>query len=165
MKQVTIKSTTCWRCWHKVILPLLVLLSSSSSGAAALPHKFIAEVVTDVRAIKGTFATNPRNEDNTPMLLLVSKEGQVYALEDPDDSPVSTVILDLSTNMCTNEERRLQSIVIDPNFNDNRYIYVYYSKRVGDCTPNDSPYNVIERFTMDTTTLQLDLNTQTQIWR
>jgi hypothetical protein len=161
MKQVTIKSTIFWWCLLYDILWILVL---SSSGGAALPSKFIAEVVTDVRAIKGTFATNPRNE-NKAMLLLVSKEGQVYALEDPDNSPVSSVILDLSDKMCTNEERGLQSIVIDPQFDDNKYVYLYYSKRVGDCTPNYSPYNVIDRFTMNVTTIQLDLNTQTEIWR
>jgi hypothetical protein len=153
-------------CWLHVILIFLVscLRQSQYLHATALPNKFIAEVVTDVRAIKGTFATNPRN-GNKPLLLLVSKEGQVYALEDPDNSPHAITILDLDGRMCTNQERGLQTIAIDPNFDKNRFVYLYYSKREGECTELDAPWNVIDRFTMNSKTLQLDLETRTEIWR
>lgn len=135
----------------------------------ALPSGFIAEVVTSQSAITGTFAPNPRN-DQKPMLLLVHKKGIVSVVEDPDNSPDSILILDLDGKMCTDTERGLQTLAIHPKFGtDNHYIYLYYNKFREDCLADKSadggPWNVVERFEMDTATLLLDYDTRKEIWR
>jgi hypothetical protein len=135
--------------------------------ASALPSGFIAEVVTDRRAITGTFAPNPR-KNHKPMLMLVSKEGVVSVVENPDDSPDSFVILNLAGKMCTNTERGLQSITIHPEFAKNRYVYLYYNKFKDGCLADKSdngPYNVVARFVMDPETLLLAYETREEIWR
>ncbi|KAL3917342.1 MAG: hypothetical protein SGILL_004759 [Bacillariaceae sp.] len=147
---------------------VLHLLPAWKDGVvvSALPNRFIAEVVTDVRSIKGTFAPNPRHVENKPMLLLISKEGQVQALEDPDDSPHAITILDLADHICTNEERGLQNILVPPiEGNSSIFVYLYYSTRVGDCSATDEPWNVVARFEMNSTTLQLDSDTRMEVWR
>ena len=123
--------------------------------------------MTSKNAISGLFAKNPRN-DWKPMLLLVNKSGKVSVLEDPDESSDSDEILDIEKKMCTNTERGLQSIAVHPEFEDNRYIYLYYTKHKEDCLADDSengPWNVVSRFVMDPETLMLDYDQGEEIWR
>lgn len=127
----------------------------------------MAEPVTSKNAILGVFAKNPRN-DWKPMLLLVNKDGTVSVLEDPDDSSDSTEILQIEKEMCTNVERGLQSIAVHPDFEENRFIYLYYNKYKEDCLADDSengPWNVVSRFVMDPESLKLDFSEREEIWR
>jgi hypothetical protein len=134
----------------------------------ALPTGFIAEVVTSVNAVTGTFAPNPRNNEK-PMLLLVHKDGVVTVVEDPDNSPDNVEILDLHGKMCTDTERGLQTIAVHPTFGiDNHFVYLYYNKFREDCLADDSdngPWNVVDRFDMDPETLLLDFDLREEIWR
>ena len=101
-------------------------------------------------------------------MLLINKDGKVSVLEDPDESSDSTEILKLEDKMCTNVERGLQSIAIHPDFEENRYIYLYYTKHNEDCLADDSedgPWNVVSRFVMDAETLKLDYGDRERIWR
>jgi hypothetical protein len=59
-----------------------------------------------------TFAPNPRNNQRKPMLILVHQSDVVSLLENPDDSPESTDILDIGDLMCTDKERGLQLVAI-----------------------------------------------------
>lgn len=146
--------------------------------ASALPSGFIAEVVTDeIRAIKGIFAPNPRN-DGWPMLLLLSKQGQISALENPDESPEPTLIVDLADYICTDQERGLHNLLVMEQeeahaFNGTNgtvvtttryvvYAYIYYTTNDGGC---EEPWNVLDRFIMDRNTLQLDYESRKEIWR
>jgi glucose/arabinose dehydrogenase len=134
---------------------------------ASLPNGFIAEVVTSTAAVTEVFAPNPRN-NGKPMLLLVQKEGMVNVLEDPDDSPASNTILDLSEKMCTETERGLHSITVHPEFESKPYVYLYYTKFKEGCLADDSdngPWNVLTRFAMNTETLALDYDSRKEIWR
>ena len=102
------------------------------------------------------------------MLLLVNKDGTVSVLEDPDNSSDSTEILKLKKKMCTNVERGLQSIAVHPDFEENRFIYLYYNKHKEGCLADQSengPWNVVSRFVMDPVTLKLDYNEREEIWR
>lgn len=146
---------------------LLLLTACIVIEANSLPSGFIAESVTSKNAISGVFATNPRNGWK-PMMLLVNKGGTVSVLEDPDDSSDSTEILELEDEICTNTERGLQSIALHLDFEDNRYVYLYYTKNKDDCLADDSedgPWNVISRFIMDPETLMLDYDEREEIWR
>lgn len=131
-------------------------------AAHGLPDGFIAEVVSTAKAITGRFAPNPRN-DGKPMLLVVSKEGEVHVLEDPDSgNDGARKILDLSDSMCTNGERGLQSLAVHPQFGaadgDKRWVYLYYNKLRDGCLEDaeDGPRNVLVRYTMNADTLDLE---------
>jgi hypothetical protein len=154
-----------------IVACLLFLIIARHDVATALPNGFIAEVVTDeLRALSGTFASNPRNY-NKPMLLLVSKWGNVYAMENPDESPSAKRILDLSNYICTEQERGLHNILVvdEDKSNDSSekttYVYIYYTTSTGGCSPTYEPWNVLDRFTMDSRTLLLDYDSRTEIWR
>ncbi|KAG7354350.1 microbial collagenase precursor [Nitzschia inconspicua] len=137
------------------------------SHVISLPKGFIAQVVTSTPAVSGIFAPNPR-KNGKPMLLLIQKEGKVKVLEEPDESPDSEVILDLSGYMCTETERGLHSITIHPDFESNLYVYLYYTKFKEGCLTEDledGPWNVLTRFAMDIQTLTLDNDSREEIWR
>ena len=72
------------------------------------------------------------------MLLLVNKDGTANVLENPDNSSDSTEILQIENEMCTNVERGLQSIAVHPDFEENRFIYLYYNKYEEDCLADGS---------------------------
>ena len=139
-----------------VYISLLVSLWTVS--CVAVPNGFVDEGVADINAITGAFAPNPR-KNGKPMLLLSSKEGVVNVLEDPDNSDDFTLVADISSILCANGERGLQTILPHPNFQSNRYIFMYYSRKVANC-PEDAttgPSNRLSRFTMSASTLKLDL--------
>jgi Glucose / Sorbosone dehydrogenase len=156
-----------------LLVVLVVCLFSWSDPVDAVPDGFIVELVTKTlpyRGLTGKFAPNPRN-GNKPMLVLLSKEGRVDVLEDPDNSPDSITILNLGHpgRMCTNRSRGLLSIAFHPNFEVNRFVYLFYTKFREGCYMSkgldDGPWNVIERFVMDSETLKLDYDSREEIWR
>ena len=140
---------------------LVVSLWLWTAPCLAVPTGFIDEGVIDISAITGAFAPNPR-KDGKPMMLLSSKEGAINVLEDPDNSDDAILVADLSNILCTNGERGLQTILPHPNFKSNRYIFMYYSRKVADC-PEDAtkgPSNRLSRFTMNPSTLKIDLSSE-----
>jgi glucose/arabinose dehydrogenase len=126
-----------------------------------VPSGFVNESVADVVAIAGTFAPNPRN-GGKPMLLLSAKTGTIHVLEDPDNSDHKFTIAKLDGITCNDGERGLQSIRPHPNFASNRYLYVFYSRLRNGCTESatDGPSNRVSRFTMNASTLMIDLSTE-----
>jgi hypothetical protein len=146
---------------------LLPLLSVDARGD--VHEAFIDEVVTNVNAMSGTFAPNPRN-GGKPMMILNSKDGKVNALEDPDNSPDAIEILDLNGDeLCENGERGLHTVIPHPNFNvdGNYWMYAFYTSFQADCTEDavNGPWNVVTRFPMDPDTLMLDYDGREEIWR
>ena len=127
-------------------------------------------VIPETNAISGTFLPNPRT--GNPLLLLVSDTGKVRVHEDPDSGSKKWItILDLGEHICTNGERGLQNAVIHPDFEENHYVYLFYTKFKEGCL-NDvtkskdlHPYNVVARFRMDPDSLMLDFDTREEIWR
>ena len=154
-----------------IIVSFLILLATVTENVVlALPTGFIEEVVAQDQAISGTFAPNPRN-NGQPMLLLSSKQGIVTILENPDESSTSMVALDISDSICENGERGLQSILIDPDFPTTNLIYLFYTEAKEGCLEgkdvedaNTSPRNILSRFTMDPTTLLIDIDSEDIIW-
>jgi PKD repeat protein len=128
---------------------------------AAVPSGFVDEGIADLPVTKGAFAPNPRN-GGKPMLLLSGKTGLINVLENPDTSSVSFQVADMSTLLCLNGPHGLYSIIAHPDFLSNGYIYMYYTRYVLNC-PDDpvlGPRNRVSRFTMNPTTLQIDLNSE-----
>src|SRR5262249_7074929 len=63
----------------------------------------------------------------------------------------STPVLDLSSRLCTNSERGMLSVAVDPKFATNHFIYVYYTfNKLNSCATNSpqSPVNRVARFTL-----------------
>ena len=150
------------------VSPLLLLSSLSKVLASVVHDGFIDEVVTSTKAMSGTFLPNPRN-GNKPMMILNAKNGQINVLEDPDESPDSIEIMDLSEGpkVCNNGERGLHTVIPSPNFAENRYLFAFFTKYKEDCLedPVDGPHNVVMRFIMDPETLMLDYDEGTLIFR
>jgi glucose/arabinose dehydrogenase len=142
------------------ILAFLIFLSMLAVGQS-VPTGFAEEGVASIIAITGAFAPNPR-KGGQPMLLLSSKEGQVRVLEDPDNSDDSMLILDIENRMCHNGERGLQSIRPHPDFANNQYIYMFYSRLSDGCLEDydDGPRSTLSRFTVDKETLMIDLDSE-----
>ncbi len=150
-------------------LLLLFLAVLSSRALAELAYDgFITEVVSSTKAISGTFLPNPRNK-NKPMMILSAKKGQINVLENPDESPDSLKIMDLSNGqkLCTNGERGLQTVIPSPNFAENRHVFAFFTSYKEDCPedPEEGAHNVVMRFTMDPETLMLDYDEGKPIFR
>ena len=147
---------------------LLLSLSLSKALASVIHDGFIDEVVTSTKAMSGTFMPNPRN-GNKPMMILNAKNGNINVLENPDESPDSIEIMDLSEGpeLCTNGERGLHTVIPSPNFAENRHLFAFFTKYREECLedPENGPYNVVMRFTMDPETLMLDYDEGTLIFR
>ena len=127
-----------------------------------VPSGFVDEAIAQIAAITaGTFAPNPRKKGK-PMLLLSTKFGKVFVLEDPDNSDDNFVVADFESRICHNGERGLQSIRPHPEFTSNRYIYMFYSRLRDGCAESatDGPRNRLSRFTMNADTLQIDYSTE-----
>ena len=140
----------------------------SKSFAEVVNDGFISEVVTGKKAMSGTFVPNPRNE-NKPMMILNAKNGQVYVLEDPDESSDTIEIMDLSEGpkLCNNGERGLHTVIPSPNFTENRHLFAFFTLYKEDCLedPKDGPHNVVMRFTMNSKTLMLNYDEGKLIFR
>jgi glucose/arabinose dehydrogenase len=137
---------------------LLFQLFVVSNG---LPTGFIAEVVAQTKATTGEFVPNPSRDDRRPMLVVINKDGEVHAIQDPDsgtDDGLKILDLTSTTKMCRNGERGMQSIAFHPNFINNRYVYVYYNQYKDGCLEdsNTGPKNVVARYTMNQQTLLLE---------
>jgi glucose/arabinose dehydrogenase len=120
-------------------------------AAVALPVGFEDRLVATVR--------QPTALTPTPdgRLLLASKPGRLRVLE--EGTPGKPLALDISERLCSNFERGLLGVAVDPNFSTNRYVYLYYTSigsarscpTLSDTTPYDPetfPVNRVSRFTM-----------------
>ncbi|AFZ68243.1 PQQ-dependent sugar dehydrogenase [Deinococcus peraridilitoris] len=83
-------------------------------------------------------------------MLITSQSGKVRVYH--NGSLLPTPALDLAGSLCTNYERGLLGITLDPQFASNQFVYTYYtSNKNGNCdqnTPN-GPVNRVSRFTMN----------------
>src|SRR5918998_3309544 len=92
-------------------------------------------------------------------MLVASQPGQLRLHEGSELLP--TPALDLSGRVCSNSERGLLGVAVDPNFAANRYVYVYYTfDKFGACPggqPSDpeNPVNRVSRFVMNGDTIDL----------
>lgn len=138
------------------LLSLWLALPSS-----AVPLGFVDEGIAIVPGITAAFAPNPRL-NGKPMMLVGDEEGLIHVLEDPDNSDTAVEVANIFSMICTNGPRGLMTILPHPDFWVNRYIYLYFMKYTPGC-PEDpvlGPKNRLSRFTMNATTLQIDLSSE-----
>lgn len=88
-------------------------------------------------------------------MLVLEKQGEILIFDPAEAPPISTQRYLRITNIEARQERGLTSIALDPDFETNGYIYVYY-------THGSSDRNRISRFTHQGNTA--DLGSELVIW-
>lgn len=121
---------------------LLVAISAAPVGAATVPAGFTDEQVLRVAAPTAlAFLPDGR--------MLVATQPGVLRLRDAGGR-VSDA-LDLRGRICSNSERGLLGVAVDPDFASNRHVYAYYTfNRNGSCATRsaDAPVNRVARFVL-----------------
>lgn len=87
-------------------------------------------------------------------LLITTQTGALKVIE--NDVLRRASALDLSSSICTNSERGVLGIAVDPAFSTNHFIYLYYTfNKSGVCEKNTarSPVNRVARFTLSNTSI------------
>jgi len=134
------------------ILTLALATSAPAVRAAALPPGFVDEAVATV-ASPTAVAFTPDNRR-----LITSQSGTLWV----KSGTTLKKALDLSAAACSDSERGLLGVAVDPSFATNHFIYLYYTfKKSGSCPYNSpsSPVNRVARFTLPDTNV-IDVATQ-----
>jgi glucose/arabinose dehydrogenase/PKD repeat protein len=132
---------------------------------AQLPTGFEEQLVLDSAFLGGgvitDFAFTPGGS-----LVVIKKEGGIVVFDDPagDQSfTAKTDALDLAPVVCANSERGVEGVEIHPDFETNRFIFVYYTfNKNGNCDedPFNGPVNRLSRFVLPENNI-IDINSET----
>jgi len=123
----------------------LAVLIRVDTAYAIVPAGFEDTVVANVAA-PTAIAFTPDGR-----LLVTTQTGRLMVL--PAAGGTVTA-LDLSSIVCTNSERGLLGVAVDPAFASNRYVYLFYTfNKSGTCDRNtaSAPINRVSRFTLPDT--------------
>lgn len=122
---------------YHLIFTLLVLFFSHTSNilqAADLPEGFVEEqIATGLDPTTMTLAPDGR-------IFIAEKKGRILIVRDGEVLPDPFLVID---NLDNSNERGLSGIALDPDFEENGYVYVYYTvlgvshNRVSRFTAND----------------------------
>ena len=121
----------------------LLVATAPAPSAAAVPAGFDDQLVTTVPQPTAMAFTPDRR------LLIAGKLGTLRIYE--DGALLTTPALDLATRVCSDSDRGLLGIAVDPQFGANRFIYLYYTfNKFGVCDRNTptAPVNRISRFVL-----------------
>lgn len=141
--------------FKRALLPLtlallagILPLALDARPAAALPAGFDDGLVTSADGATAlSFTPDGR-------LLVTDKAGLLRVYE--DGTPAQAPALDISSRVCSNSERGMLGVAVDPDFGtpNNNYVYLYYTARVGPtCDGSRDDVNRVSRFTMSGDTL------------
>ena len=132
---------------------LLVLLSvaafpAATATAASVPPGFTDTLLANVSAPTAMAFVSANR------LFISSQQGQLRVYQ--NGALLGTPALDLTVGdrVCTNSERGLLGVAVDPDFASNHFIYIYYTyKKFGVCPTGDPtnpqvPVNRVSRFTL-----------------
>jgi len=139
-----------------VLIASLLGVYPRAAAAPVLPSGFADELVTAIGA--------PTALDFTPdgRMLVTTQPGALYVVQ--NDALIETPALDLSAKTCSNSERGLLGVAVDPDFTTNGYVYLYYTfnKFNNTCPTNasDDPVNRVSRFVLGSSN-SIDPSTET----
>jgi len=96
---------------------LAVLATGPASPAGALPDDFVDELVIRIGS--------PTAFDFLPdgRMLVTTQGGELRIVEDGELTPLPA--LDLGPQVCSDFERGLLGVAVDPEFVANRFVYLY----------------------------------------
>ena len=132
---------------------LVVVVMARHAEAATLPPGFEDQVVASPHE-PVALASLPDGR-----MLVAQQAGQLVVFK--NGQLLSTPALDISGRICSNIERGLVGVAVDPNFSTNRYVYLFYThNKHGACptgVPTDpaNPVNRVSRFVMSGDTVDL----------
>ena len=114
----------------------IFFLSSSwtTKTVSALPSDFQDQLVANVGG-PTALAFTPDGR-----LLITTQGGQVRVFQ--NNALVAAAAINLNSKLCTNSERGLLGIAVDPNFAVNHYIYLFYTFNKNNACPTGQPTNV-----------------------
>jgi glucose/arabinose dehydrogenase len=118
---------------------LSYVLGARPAMAVTLPDGFEHRLLTST--------PNPTALAFTPdgRLLIATKTGQLRVYKDGEQS----IALDIVNRTCSNSERGLSGVTVDPDFGigTNRYVYLYYTAKIGPtCEGSRNDVNRVSRF-------------------
>jgi len=117
----------------------LFALGKPASGAGALPAGF-----EQTRFVEGLSSPTAMEFAPDGRLFVAEKEGTLRVVDNGQLSEQPFV--DLTSSTDSEGERGLLGVAFDPNFDQNGFVYVYYTQKA---TDNTTLHNRIVRFTAD----------------
>lgn len=86
-------------------------------------------------------------------LLVTQKSGTLKVIDPRTGATLKDNALSIGSVICTDGERGLESVTVDPNFASNHFIYIYYSHNGGsgnrDCNGNAAASNRVVRYVLN----------------
>ena len=130
-----------------VLAAMVTGISASSAAAITLPSGYSERKVADVPLPTGlAFLPDGR-------MLVAGKDGRVWLID--RGKRRREAVMSLRARSCEERERGLSGIAVDPNFERNRFVYVYWTRRRGPTCPveytrgglrPDHPVNRLSRY-------------------
>lgn len=130
------------------VLTAMASLFFQPANAATLPDGFSDALVADI-AQPTALAFTPDGR-----ILIASQPGRIHVYENGALFPAPAVDLSLNNRICSNGERGLLGVAVDPDFSRNRFVYLFYAfKKFGVCPLDDplspdNPVSRVSRFTL-----------------
>ena len=125
-----------------MLLALLLVLGAGRAEAVTLPPEFTDAFVAN--------ASQPTSLAFVPggRMLIAEEAGVVKVYK--GGALNSTPALDISARTCSDGERGLMSVAVDPQFESNHFIYLYYTRVKNGCIYDDpnTPVNRVSRFVL-----------------
>ena len=130
-----------------ILLALLIGLLSTFGLAVVTPDNFDDKEVKSL-SMPTDFAFLPGGQ-----MLVSTKDGKIHIMQNPLDlNSGITEVLNIEDRICTNGERGVNSILVDPDFDSNRFVYVYYTWNVNNycgTDTSDTPVNRLSRYRLN----------------
>jgi glucose/arabinose dehydrogenase/PKD repeat protein len=125
---------------------LLFIYAKPATTATTLPSGFKDELLTSVpKPTALAFTPDGR-------MLVAAQSGRLRLYK--NGTLLSTPALNISGKICSNFERGLLGVAVDPNFSTNHYVYVFYTYNKSGLCPQgapanpDNPVHRVSRFVM-----------------
>ncbi|MGH9223240.1 MAG: PQQ-dependent sugar dehydrogenase, partial [Acidimicrobiales bacterium] len=116
-----------------------VVAGPLAPAGATVPAGWVDQLVAGV-GLPTAMASTPDRR-----LLVTTQPGTVRVIQ--SGSLLATPAIDLSTKICSNSERGLLGIAVDPQFTTNGFVFLYYSFKVS-ATCDSTTVNRVSRFVM-----------------
>jgi glucose/arabinose dehydrogenase len=137
-------------------LPLLLFIHAKSASAATTPPGFTDTLVTKI-GYPTALAFTPDGR-----MLVTTQDGELRVYQDGELRAEPALDLadpngdgdESDSIVCSNIERGLLGVAVDPNFASNNYVYLYYTfNKLGVCpdsqpTRDDNPVNRMARYVL-----------------
>jgi len=139
----------CWPNW------VAVALSPAAPQQAMTAANDAATEFDDALVLNVGNGDIPTGLSITPdgRLLVTLKSGTLKVIDPRTGAILKDNAVSIGSVICTDGERGLESVTIDPNFASNHYIYIYYSHNGGtgnrDCNGNSAASNRVVRYVLN----------------